>query len=154
VLTLRERELEFDVQALRDGDALNRQQLPRALLADHDPLIHHLLSGKCGATTRISPSSSSSSASRLRETCSTIGVLDVYSPLTNSCETSSVGYEFTNAATFRLEAVSVYTANTKFSRNVHLLGIHLEKLAALSVLHLHDVINRGDTGVIATLGNL
>jgi hypothetical protein len=46
VLTLGERKLELDVQALRDGDALNRQQLPRALLASHDTLIHHLLSGE------------------------------------------------------------------------------------------------------------
>src|SRR5258708_24649487 len=47
--------------------------------------------GKCGATTEMSPSSSSSSASRLSETCNTIGVLEVYSPLTNSWVTSSVG---------------------------------------------------------------
>jgi hypothetical protein len=43
VRALRERELELDRERLRDGDALDREQLPRRGLADNEPPVRELL---------------------------------------------------------------------------------------------------------------
>ena len=42
--TLGESELEFNTEALRNGDAFDRQELSRALLADYNPPIGRFLS--------------------------------------------------------------------------------------------------------------